>query len=145
MKLLKIFLFLLLLASCSNDRTNRNPYLQDVGFRFDANLNLPQYSPLTYTGNAVLIDNKGVGTRGVYVMNTGFNVFRAFEANCPNHAPNNCSTMELDGQNAKCPCDGYEYSLFTGQMLNRPNDGKQYYNMLEYHTTFSGNVLVISN
>lgn len=135
----------ILLLSCNNDRTNRNPYLQEIGFRFDINLNLPLYSPLTNTGNAVYIGNQTVGTRGVFIINTGFNTFRAFEASCPNHAPNSCSTMDLNGQTAVCSCEEYEYSLFTGQQLNRPDDGNRYYDMLEYHTTFSGNTVSISN
>ena len=140
--------FLFLMASmlnCSNDRGTRNPFLQEIGFRFDVNLNLPLYSPLTNPGNAIYIGTQGVGTRGVFVMNTGFDIFRAFEASCPNHAPNSCSTMVLDGQNAICPCEDFEYSLFTGQQLNRPDDGKRYYDMLEYRATQSGNSVVISN
>jgi nitrite reductase/ring-hydroxylating ferredoxin subunit len=131
--------------SCNNDRGTRNPFLQEIGFRFDVNLNLPLYSPLTNPGNAIYIDSQGVGTRGVFVINTGFDVFRAFEASCPNHAPNSCSTMDLDGQNAFCSCENYEYSLFTGQQLNRPDDGNRYYDMLEYRATQSGNTVVISN
>lgn len=135
-----IFIF-----SCDNDRTNRNPYLQDLGFRFDLNLNLPLYSPLTNAGNAIYIGNQTVGTRGVFVINSGFNVFRAFEASCPNHAPNDCSTMDLNGQTAICSCEDYEYSLFTGQQLNKPDDGNRYYDMLEYRATFSGNTVSITN
>ena len=64
-KIWSIFL-LVLVFSCGKDQTNRNPYLQEIGFRFDINLNLPLYSPLTNTGNAVYIANKSVGTRGVF-------------------------------------------------------------------------------
>ncbi len=135
---------LFLLASCSNDATNRNPFLQEIGFRFDMNLNLPLYSPLTNSGSAIYIGTKGVGTAGIFVINTGFD-FVASEASCPNHAPNDCSTMVLNGQTAICSCEDYEYSLYTGQMLNRPDDGKRYYDMLIYRTSFSGNVLSVSN
>jgi nitrite reductase/ring-hydroxylating ferredoxin subunit len=145
MKPFAILLLLALIFACEADRTNRNPYLQEIGFRFDLNLNLPLYSPLTNTGSAVYVDNASVGTRGIFVINTGFNQFRAFEASCPNHEPNTCSTMVLDGQVVTCPCEDYEYSLFTGQMLNRPNDGNRYYDMLEYRANFSGNVVIISN
>ncbi len=136
---------LFLLASCSNDGTNRNPFLQEIGFRFDMNLNLPLYSPLTNTGNAVYVGAEGAGLAGFFAMNTGFNRFRAFEASCPNHAPNDCSTMVLNGQTATCSCEDYEYNLFTGQLLNRPDDGKRYYDMLEYRTSFGGNTLSVSN
>ncbi|WP_164721484.1 hypothetical protein [Maribacter sp. MJ134] len=138
-------LLVVLIVSCSNEQTNRNPFLQEIGFRFDANLNLPLYSPLTNTGSVVLVQSTGVGTRGVFIVNAGFNQFRAFEASCPNHAPNSCSTMVLDGQVATCECEEYQYSLFTGQQLNRPDDGNRYYDMLEYRATFNGNTVSISN
>ena len=138
-----IFLFVFLL-SCDKDQTNRNPFLQEIGFRFDINLNLPLYSPLTNTGSAIKITNQSVGTRGVFISNFGFQ-FRAFEVSCPNHAPNDCSTMVLNGQTATCSCEDYEYSVYTGQLLNRPDDGKRYYDMLEYRTSSNGNIVVISN
>lgn len=137
--------FLLVLFSCDNDRGIRNPFLQEIGFRFDINLNLPLHSPLTNPGNAIYVGTQGVGTRGVFIINTGFDQLRAFEASCPNHEPNNCSTMELNGQTATCSCEDYEYSLITGQLLNRPDDGKRYYDMLEYRAIQSGNVVVVSN
>ncbi len=136
---------LLSLFSCENDRGDRNPYLQEIGFRFDMNLNLPLYSPLTNLGNAVFIDNARVGIRGAFVMQSSIDQYRVFEASCPNHVPNDCSTMILNGQTATCSCEGYEYSLFTGQLINRPDDGNRYYDMLEYRATQSGNVVVISN
>ena len=139
------FLLLLFCMGCSKDSTNRNPNLPEIGFRYDINLNLPLYSPLTNTGNAVYIGSQGVGIRGAFVMNTGFNAYRVFEASCPNHPPNDCSTMELNGQTAVCPCDDYEYSLFTGQLLNRPEGDARYHNMLEYRASQTGNVIVISN
>jgi nitrite reductase/ring-hydroxylating ferredoxin subunit len=138
-------IILLIITACSTDGTNRNPYLQEISFRFEANLNLPSFSPLTNTGSAIFIQSATAGTKGVFVINTGFDQFRAFEASCPNHAPNDCSTMTLNGQVVTCSCEDYEYSLFTGQLLNRPDDGNRYYDMLEYRTSFGGNIVVISN
>jgi len=138
-------IFAIFLLSCDSDPTNRNPFLQEIGFQFDINLNLPLYSPLTNVGNAVYIGAEGVGIKGVFVINAGFDQFRAFEASCPNHAPSGCSRMEMEGQTAICDCTGFEYSLFTGQQLNRPDDGRRYYDMLEYRTAFTGNTLIISN
>lgn len=133
------------LFSCDNDRGTRNPYLQEIGFRFDMNLNLPLYSPLTNLGNAVFVPNTVIGTRGFFVIQSTIGHYRAFEASCPNHAPNDCSTLLLEGQTATCSCEDYEYSLFTGQLINRPDDGNRYYDMLEYRVTKSGNVVVVSN
>jgi hypothetical protein len=90
--------FLFALVCCDNDTGRRNPYLQEIRFRYEINLNLPLYSPLLTTGNPVYIGNTGVGIRGVFVMNAGFDIYRAFEASCPNHAPNTCSTMSEEGQ-----------------------------------------------
>ncbi|WP_187289184.1 hypothetical protein [Robiginitalea biformata] len=53
--------------------------------------------------------------------------------------------MQIDGQNAVCPCEDYTYSLFTGQMFDPPDDGARYYNLLEYRATRSGDVVTVSN
>ncbi|GGW46526.1 Rieske (2Fe-2S) protein [Arenibacter certesii] len=145
MKPILALLILGVFLSCDKNNSDRNPYLQEISFRFPLNLNLPLYSPLTNTGNAVYIGNTAVGTRGVFVINTGFNSFLAWEASCPNHAPNNCSTMNLKGQTVTCSCEGYEYNLFTGQLMNRPDDGKRYHDLLFYQATYSGNTVIISN
>ena len=142
---LSFFLALFALFACEADRLNRNPYLQELGFRFDINLNLPLYAPLLNPGNPVYVGNPGVGLRGVYVINAGFDQFRVFEASCPNHSPSECSTLAANGTSATCACDGYEYSLFTGQQLDRPDDGNRYYDMLEYRASLVGNVLSLSN
>ena len=77
-------LLLFILVCCDSDTGQRNPYLQELGFRFEINLALPSYADLMTIGNPVYIPTEGVGIRGVFVMNTGFDVFRAFEASCPN-------------------------------------------------------------
>ena len=107
-----IFLILSLLAlSCTKQQTNRNPYLQEVRFSTSINLSLPSYNNLTAIGNPIYINETGVGTRGIFVMNVGFNQFRAFEATCPNHIPNSCSVLKLNGQNGSCDCDDLSYSF----------------------------------
>ena len=138
-------ILLLTIISCEKERTNRNPYLQEIGFQFELNLNLPLYIPLTNSGSSIYVGNGQVGTRGAFVTNTGFDVYRVFEASCPNHAANECSTMSLNGIVATCSCEDFEYSTITGQLLNNPNDGTQYYDMLEYRASSSGNVVIISN
>lgn len=138
-------ILLIFAISCDSDSTNRNPFLQEVSFRFDLNLNLPLYNGLNTIGNPVFVGNNGVGTRGAFVIKSGLDTFFAFEASCPNHAPNTCSTMTIDGQNVICSCENYTYSLFTGQQLNRPNDGNRYYDLLFYRATQSGNIITISN
>ena len=136
---------LLIITACSNDGTNRNPYLQEINFRFEANLNLPLYSPLTNIGSTIYIPSDLAGTRGVFVIQSSINQFRAFEGSCPNHAPNDCSTMVLNGQTVTCSCEDFEYLLFTGQLFNRPEDENRYYDMLEYRAVLSGGSVIISN
>lgn len=145
MKHLFYCLLLVSLLACESDRTNRNPFLQEISFRFDLDLNLPLYSPLTNIGSAVYVGAQGAGTRGIFVINSGPNQYLAWEASCPNHAPNDCSTMDLNSQNVVCSCEDFEYNLFTGQQLNRPDDGRQYFDLLFYSTTVSGNTVVVSN
>ncbi|MDT0606608.1 Rieske (2Fe-2S) protein [Croceitalea rosinachiae] len=145
MKVRLALILLVLSLSCDSGGTNRNPFLQEVSFRFDLNLNLPLYSNLNNIGNPVYVSNDAVGTRGAFVMKTGLDTFFAFEASCPNHAPNNCSTMTIDGQNVVCSCEGFTYNLFTGQQLDRPDDGARYYDLLFYRAVQSGNSVIISN
>ncbi|MEX0275252.1 MAG: hypothetical protein AB3N16_12830 [Flavobacteriaceae bacterium] len=146
MKLKMAICMLFLFLACSKQSTERNPYLNEIGFRFDINLNLPLYSPLTTLGNAVYINNAAAGIRGVFVIKVSQDQYRAFEASCPNHAPNECSTMGLNGQQVTCSCEDYTYSLFNGLLTNPPEDGSRYYNLLEYRATFNGsNVVAISN
>jgi len=145
MRQLGILLFCVFILSCDSDPTNRNPFLQEIGFRIDLNLNLPLYSPLTTIGNAVFVDSEGAGIRGIFVINAGINTFRAFEASCPNVAPSSCSTLTFEGQTAICPCNENEFSLFTGQLLNTPEDDTRFFNLLEYQARLSGNTLIISN
>ncbi|KPM32846.1 Hypothetical protein I595_1273 [Croceitalea dokdonensis DOKDO 023] len=142
----RLYLILMVLClACDSETQVRNPFLQEVNFSFDLNLNLPLYNNLNNIGNPVYVGNDGVGTRGVFVMRTSLDSFFAFEASCPNHAPNTCSTMTMDGQEVTCACEDFTYSLFTGQLLNRPADGNRYYDLLFYNTRVSGNTVVVFN
>ncbi len=145
MRFFSFMLIFSLLLSCESERTERNPYLNEIGFRFDLNLNLPLYSPLTTIGNAIYVGNNAAGIRGIFVIQSSIDQFRAFEASCPNHAPSTCSTMVLNGQTVTCSCEDYSYLLFTGGMQNPPSD-KRFYNLLEYRTSFNGSdAVVITN
>jgi nitrite reductase/ring-hydroxylating ferredoxin subunit len=64
--------------------------------------------------------------------------YNAFDAACPNQVISSCSTMTLKGINVLCPCDGNEYSLFTGQ-------GGSEYPLKQYRVEVNGNVLRIYN
>ena len=143
----KILMIVALIAflSCSRDSSNRNPFLPEVSFTFEINLNLPLFSGLNTPGNAVFINNTGVGIRGVYVINTGFGNFLAWEASCPNQSPSSCSTLELNGTTVVCPCDEYEYSLFNGQLLTEVPEGERVFGLLNYSARALEGSVIISN
>ncbi|UGU14275.1 hypothetical protein LS482_11180 [Sinomicrobium kalidii] len=138
---LTVFIF----CSCDSDTRERNPYLLETQFSYELNLNLPLYNSLNTPGNAVYVGTEGVGIKGIIVINTGGG-FYAWEASCPNHAPNDCSTMTIKGgTNCKCSCEDYEYNLFNGQMLNRPDTEDRTYDLLFYQTQVSGSTVRVYN
>ena len=141
MKKLTLILSFLLLTTCGSDDTvNRCNFLLNVGVNTSLNLNLPEFSELMFTSTVRYIPNQG--NAGIYVINVGNNMFRAFDAADPNHAPEPCSLLQLNGVDVTCGCgDENAYSLFTGQSIGDPLPCT----LREYRTTLSGANLVISN
>ncbi len=141
MKKITLILSFLLLTSCGNDDTINNcNFLLNVGVDVTLNLNLPEFSELMFTSTVRYIPNQG--NAGVYVINVGNNMFRAYDAADPNIIPEPCSFLQLDGVNVRSSCgDGNEYSLFTGQSTGDPLPCT----LREYRATLSGANLVISN
>ena len=134
-------LFLLLvisLFSCKKKQVYNNPYLEDVSFSISINMDLPEYAPLKYANNSVLVHN--IGIKGVIVFNTGTG-YNAFEASDPNHYPSPCSTMQPNQFTCKCDCEDNTYSLHTGQLTHGTGD----YSLKAYHISQNGNSLRISN
>ncbi|AFL80894.1 hypothetical protein Aeqsu_1401 [Aequorivita sublithincola DSM 14238] len=140
------FLFLLLsvlIMSCSkkDDKQERNPYLTDPAVRINLNLNLPEYNKLKFPGESVIV---GQGIKGIVVYCANESLYFAFDLTDPNHAPSNCSRMELDGVIASCPCqnDDNKYYITTGQHIKEP-DTK--YPMQSYRVERNGNSILVSN
>ena len=137
---MKKYFFLILVAvalSCNKDSmVSNNPYLQNVSFSYLINLNLPANNQLNYVGSPMLITSAGAGISGIIVMKAGAssNDYRAFEASCPNQYVSPCSQLTLNGINAVCSCDEYEYSLFTGLPVT---SGVQY-PLKQYRVEVSG-------
>ena len=136
-------LLMVLLLGCSGEDENRlinNPYLNQVPVSLNLNLNLPQYNALKYPGNFVVLSNQGI--RGVVIYNVNNSLYTAFDLSDPNHSPNNCSTMTLQGVVASCQCsDNNSYDLVTGQHQTET----QAYPRLPYRAQRNGDVLVITN
>ncbi|MDG1761561.1 MAG: hypothetical protein P8L72_07565 [Flavobacteriaceae bacterium] len=131
-----------LLLSCDESTVERNPYLTEISFEYPINLNLPQYDNLRFSGGTQYIAQGGI--RGLMIFNLN-DQFLAWEASCPNHIPNSCSTMEIVGVLSQCNCEDYEYSLATGQILTENSSDTKLYTLLNYRTRKNGNTIIISN
>jgi nitrite reductase/ring-hydroxylating ferredoxin subunit len=135
-----LFSFIILMFSGCNsddDRRSNNPFVVNIGFSIQlGNINALD---LQIPSNPVYVPNGGV--RGVFVINTGSGL-RAWEATDPNHSPNECSTMVINGINVVCQCeDAHTYNLFTGQASGETLD----FTMIPYRVEQSGDVIVVSN
>lgn len=145
MKINKLIAFLIVFAiiSCSknDEKLNRNPYLTNPVVSLNLNLNLPEYNPLKFPGSYVIAPQ---GIKGIVVYCVSENYYVAFDLTDPNHVPNGCSRMEIEGIVASCPCenDDNEYYIVSGQHIAEP-DTK--YPMQQYRAERNGNSIVISN
>lgn len=133
-----LLLSLLILTGCdSDDGNNRNPFLFDTNF----NIQLSSIESLDLEIPANPIYTPLGGIRGVFVINTGSGL-RAWEASDPNHAPNECSTMLIDGISVQCQCDdANSYNLFTGQAEGEVLE----FTMLSYRVSNNGGNITVSN
>jgi len=136
-------LLFLLLVGCSRENLERNPYLPELQFSVPINLNLPEYNALLFAGGSHFLPQ--YGHKGILIFNLNGNSYTAWEASCPNHLPNDCSRTQVVGVLAECACEGYQYSLATGQLLNPDAALSSPYSMVFYNTVLRGNTLVISN
>lgn len=126
-------------CSGSDDSIRNNPNLPDLNFRFQINLNLPEYNDLQFPGNSFATYTQGI--KGVVIYNINNSQFVAFELSDPNHPPSNCSAMTVNGVIASCSCDSNEYNVITGQIT----EGDSQYTMKPYRVQRSGNVLEVYN
>lgn len=130
--------------SCGNDDNqiiDDNPFLTDPLVNLTLNLNLPQFNPLKFPGNSLIITQQGI--RGIVIYNVNNDLYTAFDLSDPNHTPNSCSRMTIEGIIATCPCQNDEnsYDIVTGQHQNNQNA----YPMQQYFAQRTGDILQVSN
>jgi nitrite reductase/ring-hydroxylating ferredoxin subunit len=116
-KIAVVGFILFLILSCEKDTVvNNNPNIPNYQFSLIINQNLPSYSGLKSAINPIYIGDANVGFRGIYVIKISDTDYKAWEASCPNHNPNQCTTiLKLDGNtNLKCQCNSEVFSLFNG-------------------------------
>lgn len=84
------------------------------------NLNLPQFQNLNNVGGFVQTSGAaGEGTRGLIIVRTKTNEFKAYDRNAPHICPDENTTLEVkDDFIIICPKDGANWNLLTGEPLN---------------------------
>lgn len=134
-------LLVLSLSGCSSDDNLRqNPFLSDQSFTIDLDLSLPEYNQLNFPGNKFVTRNYGIN--GIVIFNLNNQQYLAFELTDPNHVPQACSLLMVNGTEATCSCgDGNKYTIITGQQL----EGEGQYTLKPYRAERVGNILRISN
>lgn len=134
---------LLICLSCSKEdgKKNNNPYLIDPLVSLNLNLNLPEYNPLKFAGEKVIISQQGV--KGIVIYNINNTQYTAFDLSDPNHTPSDCSKMTVEGVIASCPCanDSNEYNIVTGQHTTNPD----LYPMQQYRAERAGDNIRVYN
>ena len=138
-----VLLCTLFSLSCTKSEIQRNPYLVDIRFQRELDLSLPLYNGLTFVGGSLLIE--GIGINGVLVFNLNGSSFLAWEATCPNHIPESCSKLSIEGVLATCSCEEFQYSLATGQLLNPSEDLNPPQGLLFYQVQNYNGILRITN
>ena len=141
----KIALLLLILnifSACStnDDNHHNNPNLIDLNFNLHLNLDFTEYHDLTYPGNSFATYRNGI--RGIVFYNINSSQYTAFELSDPNHPPNDCSAMTVEGIIATCNCeDGNSYNIITGELM----EGEGKYAMKPYRIERRGNTIEVYN
>ena len=144
MKSNSIALFLcLILIGCNKDDSpnDNNPNLLSPLISVNLNLNLPQYNALKFPGNSLVLNSEGI--RGVVIYNVNNDLYTAFELSDPNHIPNGCSKMTINGIVATCPCttDTNSYDIVTGQHQGN----ESLFPLQQYFAARNGDNIQISN
>lgn len=136
-----LIIFTAISCSKSDDKQGRNPFLTDPAVNLNLNLNLPEYNPLKFPGNYVIV---GQGIKGIVVYCVSESQYLAFDLTDPNHVPSSCSRMDLTGVIAGCTCpnDSNKYFITSGQHTTEP-DTK--YPMQQYNAQLNGNTVVVTN
>ena len=133
-----VFVMFFGLLGCTENSVERNPFLFETRFDQSINLALPAFDNLNYQGGSLYWPNGGI--KGLLLFNLSGTIM-AWEASCPNHAPSSCSTVQISGVTASCPCENIQCSLATGQPLT---EGATY-SLLFYKVQQNGTAVRIYN
>jgi hypothetical protein len=138
-----ILSFILIACGKNNDDNinDNNPYINPPIVNLNLNLNLPEYNPLKFPGNSIVLVQQGV--KGIIVYNVNNSLYTAFDLTDPNHIPSGCSKMVIEGVVATCTSCGDEnsYDIVTGQHRN----DEQSYPMIQYRIQRNGDNISVTN
>ncbi|MEZ4874353.1 MAG: hypothetical protein R2793_02580 [Flavobacteriaceae bacterium] len=145
-KLFFTLFFGTLLLSCGNNNNNNNlnnnPYLTPPIVSLNLNLNLPGIQPFKVSRK--FSHTKPTGNKGIVIYNVNNDLYTAFDLGDPNHIPNSCSKMTLEGIIATCTCnDGGP--MISSLVKRREQGNQEVYPMLQYRIQRNGNSLTLTN
>ncbi|QXP60941.1 hypothetical protein [Olleya sp. HaHaR_3_96] len=135
----------ILVLSCqkNDDNDNNNNFIPNISFDTlnSINTTLPQYNDLQFPSSHLVLN--GFGYNGIVIYSAGNNQYVAFEITDPNHAPSNCSSLNVEGISATCNCDDdNSYNIVNGA----PFDGTTgQYSLKPYFVEVNGPVIRVYN
>lgn len=129
-------LFLSVVISCKKN-SSPIPY---VPVSIQINLSNPDYFTLKSPGGWLYVTG---GSKGLIIYRYDQNTFRAYDRHCPYHPDDACSKLSVEnsGLTVKDTCCSSVFSILDGSILGGPADR----NMVEYKSSFDGNILSINN
>ena len=137
-----------------------NPNRPVLPYPVTINLNETQYYDLRFLhGWAYLVPPVESTSRGFIAFRESENEFLVYDRMPPNEpdactdSQGNTTRLVMDFPFVVDRCNNAYYNILNGQIIirepdmipNFPTDGTVVYPLIQYHTTFDGNKLVISN
>lgn len=136
-KLLAFIALLMLPAWGCKKEDNGIPY---VRVNIQIYTSDPNFVDLNAVGGWVYVTG---GSRGILVYRSSNTEFKAYERHCTYQTEDPCGRIEVDSTNiiAKDPCCGSKFLMPDGSVTQGPAN----LGLLQYTTSFDGNVLSIYN
>ena len=133
-----LLLSLIIIFSCNKNK-KRVPY---VPIDLYINITLPSYTNLNLIGGWVYVSG---GSKGLIVYRQTADNFMVYDRHCTYDVNAACAPATVDSTNLtiSCTCDGSQYQLYDGAVINGPAT----YSLQQYQSIYDGlaNTLHIYN